>query len=272
MPSTLSVLMPVHAGVEPAHLARALDSVAEQTHQPDELLVVEDGPLGPQLTAVLDDFGAAHGVLRRVALPENRGCGAALAEGVRAARGDLVARLDSDDIALPHRFEAQLRHLAETGCTVVGGGMLEFEGDEDNVVGLRRLPTTHEEIVRYARTRTPINHPTALFRRAAVLEAGNYAPLGQVEDYDLWARMLAGGHRMANLAEPLVLFRCGAGMFARRGGWRHLRSEWELQRRLRSYGLFGPGRQLVNVVVRVGFRLLPSGALRAVYGRLFRRA
>jgi glycosyltransferase involved in cell wall biosynthesis len=264
--------MPVHAGADAEHLARALASVAGQTRLPDELLVVEDGPLGERLTAVLDGFAATHpGLLRRVALPVNQGCGAALAVGVREAHGELIARMDSDDVALPVRLEVQLRHQAETGYDLVGGSMLEFEGDEDNVVGVRRLPGAHDDILRYARTRTPVNHPTVLFRRDAVLAAGNYVALGQVEDYDLWARMLARGSRMANVEEPLVLFRCGEGMYARRGGWRHLRSEWELQRRLQDCGLIGPGRRVLNLAVRIGFRLLPAKALRVVYGRLFRR-
>jgi glycosyltransferase involved in cell wall biosynthesis len=268
---TLSVLMPVHAAVDATHFARALQSVVDQTRLPDEVLVVEDGPLGGQLTTALDDFSAAHpGLVRRIAFPENRGPGAAAATGIAKAHGDVVARLDSDDIALPQRFEIQLRHLQETGCDVVGSSMLEFEGEESNVIGVRRLPETHEEIVRYARTRSPINQPAAMMRRSAVLAAGNYVEIGLVEDYDLWARMLARGSRMSNIAEPLVLFRVSPGMYARRGGLKHLRSEWVLQRRLQEYGLIGPVRRAGNLVVRIGFRLLPSRLLRGAYGRIFR--
>jgi hypothetical protein len=153
----------------------------------------------------------------------------------------------------------------------VGAAMLEFEGEESDVVGVRRLPATHEELLRYARTRNPINQPTVMLRRSAVLAAGNYRSLGQVEDYELWARMLGGGARLANITEPLVLFRSGRGMYARRGGLRHLPSEWELQRRLQEYGLIGPLRRAMNLVVRLGFRLLPAPLLRIVYGRVFRR-
>jgi glycosyltransferase involved in cell wall biosynthesis len=268
----LSVLIPVHAGADAGHFARALESVVDQTLPPDEVLVVEDGPLRAAQIQVLEAFGDAHpGLLRRIAFPVNRGSGAALAAGILEARSDVVARLDSDDIALPHRFEAQMRHLEQYGCDVVGASMLEFEGDESNVVGVRRLPGTHEEIARYARTRTPLNHPTVMLRRDAVLEAGNYVEIGLVEDYDLWARMLARGARMANIEEPLVLYRCSPAMFARRGGLRHLRTEWLLQRRLKDYGLIGPARRWANLVVRIGFRLLPTRLLRSAYGRIFRQ-
>jgi len=270
---TLTALIPVHGGVDAGHFARALDSIAAQTRRPDEVLVIEDGPLGEALTEVLDDFSASQpGFVRRIAFPVNRGPGAAAAAGIEAARGDVVARLDSDDIALPRRFEVQLRHLEETGCDVVGASMLEFEGDETNVIGVRRLPQTHEEIARYARTRSPINQPAVMMRRDAVLAAGNYVEIGLVEDYDLWARMLAHGARMSNVDEPLVLFRCSPAMYARRGGLQHLRAEWVLQRRLRDSGLIGPVRRWWNLVVRIGFRLLPTRLLRTVYGRIFRES
>jgi glycosyltransferase involved in cell wall biosynthesis len=264
--------MPVHSGADAGHFARALESVVHQTLLPDEVLVVEDGPLGPAQMDVLEAFDHAHpGMLRRITFPVNRGSGAALAAGMVEARCEVVARLDSDDIALPHRFEAQMRHLEQDGCDVVGASMLEFEGEESNVVGLRRLPGTHEEIVRYARTRSPLNHPTVMLRRDAVLDAGNYIEIGLVEDYDLWARMLARGSRMSNIDEPLVLFRCSPAMFARRGGLRHVRAEWELQRRLQGYGLIGPFRRWANLVVRIGFRLLPTRLLPGAYGRIFRQ-
>ncbi len=149
--------------------------------------------------------------------------------------------------------------------------MLEFEGEERNVVGVRRLPGSHAEIARYARTRSPMNHPTVMFRRDAVLDAGNYVEIGLVEDYDLWARMLARGARMSNIEEPLLLFRCSPAMFTRRGGMRHVRAEWLLQRRLQDYGLIGPVRRWANLVVRVGFRLLPTRLLRGAYARIFRK-
>jgi glycosyltransferase involved in cell wall biosynthesis len=271
--STLSVLIPVHAGADAEHFARALDSVVQQTRVPDEVLVVEDGPLVPAQTEVLEAFGRAHPeLLRRLRLPVNRGSGAALAAGMLEARGDVVARMDADDIALPHRFATQLRLLEQSGCDVVGASMLEFEGDEGNVVAVRRLPGTHEQIARYARTRSPLNHPTVLLRRDAALDAGNYQEIGLVEDYDLWARMLANGARMSNVDEPLVLFRCSPAMFERRGGMRHLRAEWLLQRRLQDYGLIGPVRRWANLVVRIGFRLLPTRLLRTAYARVFRQS
>ena len=92
------------------------------------------------------------------------------------------------------------------------------------------------------RFNNPVNHPTAMYRRELALRVGGYPAMRFMQDYDLMARMLAGGARMMNLPEPLVLFRAGDGMLRRRSARGYLALERELQRNLRSYGLVGRGR------------------------------
>ena len=88
-----------------------------------------------------------------------------------------------------------------------------------------------------------------------------------MEDYLLFAKMIGQGCTVANVEEPLVLYRVGAGAYARRGGVALLKSEWRLQRRLREMG-FTSRRQFVrNVMVRGGYRLVPEGIRRAAYRR-----
>jgi hypothetical protein len=121
------------------------------------------------------------------------------------------------------------------------------------------------------RLNNPINNPTVVFRRALALDAGGYADLRYMQDYDLFARMLAAGARAENLDEPLVLFNAGDGMIARRGGWRMLPNEWEVQRRLRDTGTIGNVLLARNMVVRGAFRVIPPRLLKRVYAVLFRR-
>ena len=86
-----------------------------------------------------------------------------------------------------------------------------------------------------------------------------------MEDYALFARMLAGGARAVNVAEPLVFYRVGAEAFQRRGGTRLLRSELRLQREFLRRGFTSPPEYLRNVIVRGGYRLIPWWLRRAVY-------
>ncbi len=210
--------------------------------------------------------------LRVERLPENVGSGRASARGLELATCEFVARHDSDDVSLPHRLERQLAAITAHNLDLVGAAMLEFRGDPDNVLGVRRNPSSPTEIARYLRINNPINNPTAVFRRDLALQVGGYADLRYMQDYDLFARMIAAGARARNLEEPLVLFNAGDGMLSRRSGRQMLRWEWQLQRRLLRYGTIGPVGFVRNLVARSAFRLIPSRLIGPVYARLFRHA
>jgi glycosyltransferase involved in cell wall biosynthesis len=264
----LSVLLPVYAGVDPEHLAAALDSIAAQTLPAREVVVVEDGPLTPEQHRVLDDFAARHGGVVRVPLRVNQGAGVANQAGLRAATGAWIAKADADDLLVPHRFERQVAALRESGADLCGSAMWEFDEDPDHPLRLRANPLTHDAIARRMRFNNPINHPTVVYRRDLALEVGGYPAMRYMQDYDLFARLLAGGARVTNLDEPLVLFRAGDSMRKRRSARGYLALELELQRRLRSYGLVGPVTMTRNLVVRWTFRLLPQRLVRTTYARL----
>ena len=271
MPPTLTVLMTTYHGTSVEELERSIASITGQTRTPDEFLVVVDGPVPQPLDDALAAAAAVHPGIRVERLPTNVGSGLASARGLELASGEFVARHDSDDVSLPHRLERQMDAVRDHRLDVVGSSMLEFEGSPDHVVGLRRNPRTHEQIAARMRLNTPINNPTAVFRRELALEVGGYADLRYMQDYDLFARMLAAGARAENLDEPLVLFNAGDGMISRRGGWRMLPYEWEVQRRLRDTGTIGNVLLARNMVVRGTFRVIPPTLLKRVYAVLFRR-
>jgi glycosyltransferase involved in cell wall biosynthesis len=263
--------MTTYHGTTVEELERSVASITGQTRPPEEFLVVVDGPVPEALDAALATAAATHPTLRVERLPRNVGSGLASARGLELATGDFVARHDSDDVSLPHRLEREMAAVEQHHLDLVGSAMLEFEGTPDNVIGVRRNPRTHEQITARMRLNNPINNPTVVFRRRLALDAGGYADLRYMQDYDLFARMLAAGGRAENLDEPLVLFNAGDGMIARRGGWRMLPHEWEVQRRLRDTGTIGPVLLARNMVVRGAFRVIPPTLLKKVYAVLFRR-
>jgi hypothetical protein len=118
------------------------------------------------------------------------------------------------------------------------------------------------------RFRDPFNHPTVVYRRSAVQASGGYTDMALMEDYLLFARMVDAGARPANLAEPLVCYRVGAGAYARRGGGALLRSELAVQRRFRRLGITTRREYLRNVVVRGGYRLVPESLRTIAYRAL----
>lgn len=264
-----SLLLPVYAGDRAEFLARAFDSAtAEQTRPPDEAVIVRDGPVGPGLAAELAAIRARTTVpLRLVELERNQGLARALTAGLRAVAHEIVARADADDISLPERFAVQIP-VVEDGADLVGSALVEFETDE-NVTGVvRRMPLTADEIARYARMADPFNHPTVVFRKSAIAAAGGYEHLHLMEDYLLFARVIASGARVANVPQVLVKYRVGAGAYRRRGGRALLRAELDLQRTLRREGFTTRAQFARNVAVRGGYRLVPTVLRRRAYRTL----
>lgn len=268
-PAQFTVLLPVYAGDRPEWFLAALTSAtARQTLRPAEVVIVRDGPVGPELQTALDEApGQTGGVpVRVIPLARNTGLPGALNAGLEACRTEAVARQDADDLSLPNRFERLIPHLADHD--LVGSAVQEFTTGADGspVPGMvRSTPRTASGIREGAALASPFHHPSVAYRRSAVLRAGGYPRLPSMEDYALWAAMLGTGAVAENLPEVLVLYRVDAGSYARRGGWRLLRSEVAMQRRLRGLGLTTPLQEARNLLVRGGYRLVPERTRRAAY-------
>jgi glycosyltransferase involved in cell wall biosynthesis len=265
MHEPFSLLVSVYDGDRADHIRRAFRSaVDDQTVPPDQVVIVQDGPVRDELARCLADLAAGSPVpVTLVPLERNVGLGPALDRGIEAAWYDVVARMDADDVAMPHRFEVELPLIRD--ADLVGAGLLEFVDDTDDIVGRRIPPTDPARIQRYARLADPFNHPTVVYRRQAVLAAGGYGDLPLMEDYALFARMLGNGARAVNVAEPLVFYRVGSTAFKRRGGARLFRSELRLQREFRRDGFTTAAEYVRNVLLRGGYRLIPWWCRRAVY-------
>ena len=181
----------------------------------------------------------------------------------------LACRADADDINLPRRFEAQARFLAaHPDIAVVGAAIEELAPD-----GRRRrkaLPLTHDQLVRFAAWRNPINHMTAFFRVDAVRAAGGYPPIPLKEDYALWLRMIASGQRLANLPEILVQARLGEDFHRRRAGPGHLAAERALHEVRREVRQIGPATATAALTLRAAALAMQAPA-RLIYAAALRR-
>lgn len=220
-----SVLMSVYAGDRADWFALALDSMLGQTLPPAQVVVVLDGPVSGAVRRVLAERESAHpGLLDIVPLARNQGLGPALRQGVLACREEWIARMDADDYAAPQRCLRQWTAAQNRDADIVGCDAAEFTGAPGNEIARRVFPETHEELLRFAKRRTPFAHPAVWMRRRNVLLAGNYREAPLLEDYDLFVRMFRTGARACSLAEPLVSVRVNPGFYKRRGGLTYLRT------------------------------------------------
>ncbi|TVS29444.1 glycosyltransferase [Corynebacterium sanguinis] len=268
--ATISALLSAYRNTPAGELRQALDSLARQTRPADEVVVVFDGPVSDDVERLAE--GTEN--VRVVTLAHNVGLGPALQAGLETITSDYVARLDTDDIAHPERIEKQVAFMeAHPDIAALGTAVREFSGATDLDAGpVRAMPETHEKIAKYTLINSPLNHPSVMLRTAAIKEVGGYQGVHFMEDYDLWARLIAAGKRLHNMPEPLTYFRVSPEQFARRTGREMFAAEREMQARLVSYGLVGPWRARFNLAARTTYRLLPMTLLTRVYTRLFTAA
>ena len=231
MLSQFSVLLSLYYKERPDFLYQSLASIFDQTVIPAEVVLVKDGPLTEELEKVVLGYQQRYSSLKIIPLSQNQGLGRALNEGLKHCSYELVARMDTDDIAKPNRFEKQIRVFQQnSNIDICSAWIEEFEGDWHNVISIRMLPETHDEIAYYAQSRCPINHPVVMFKKSAVIRAGGYQHFPLFEDYFLWLRMLKNGAKFHNIQDSLLYFRTSSEMFKRRGGWKYAMDEYRFQK------------------------------------------
>ena len=223
MVAHLSVLMSLYIKEKPEYARACFESLLKQTIQADEWVIVEDGPLTVEMYMLLDKYQAEYpGLIKRVPLKENQGLGVALGIGVPKCKNELIARMDTDDIAREDRFEKQLAEFEKNPSLDICGSQIdEFEDDINNIVAHRFVPLKDSDIKKYQKRRDAFNHMTVMFKKKAVINAGNYQSCPLMEDTYLWVRMIISGVTCINVDEALVFVRIGKGLYERRGGWKY---------------------------------------------------
>lgn len=264
-----SVLFSVYKREKPEFLRSAIDSVFNQTITPNEVVIVEDGPLTTELYEVLDLYGKKHPEIKRVPLAVNQGLGLALAEGIKHCSHELVARMDTDDIACNDRFELQLKEFEKNPqLDVCGSYMTEFEGDETNIVAKRRVPLTDAEIKKYQKRRDGLNHVTVMFKKSSVLAAGNYQDCPLMEDTLLWVNMFKKGATAMNIDDYLVNVRIGKDMYERRGGWAYFKKYKRARERVYDTGYISWWDYKYTLLVQFVVALIPNRIRGFVFKKL----
>ena len=272
MASKYSVLMSVYHREKPEYLKQAIESIQAQTLPTDDFVLVCDGPLNDALDGVISAKQQEMGtVLNVVRLAKNGGLGKALNEGIKHCKNELVARMDSDDIAYPNRCEKQMAVFnAHPEVSICSGIVEEFTTDPNTVDAKRVPPETNAEIVEFAKKRCPFNHPCVMYKKSAVEAVGSYQDFYLLEDYYLWLRMLMVGYQGYNIQEPLLHMRAGSEMYKRRAGWKYVKTQVRLFRFMRYSELIGESQYLKSYLIRSGSALAPNWLRKFVFEKVLR--
>lgn len=268
-----SVLMSVYYKEQPEYLKQAIESIQMQTLPSDDFVLVCDGPLNDALDAVIADKQQEMGTsLNVVRLETNGGLGNALNEGIKHCKNELIARMDSDDIAYPNRCEKQIAVFnAHPEVSICSGIVEEFTTDPNAVDAVRVPPETNTEIVEFAKKRNPFNHPCVMYKKSAVEAVGSYQDFYLLEDYYLWLRMLMVGYQGYNIQEPLLHMRAGADMYKRRAGWKYVKTQIRLFKFMRRQGFIGTGQYIKSCAIRSGSALAPNWLRKFMFEKTLRK-
>ena len=273
MNNIYSVLMSLYVKEQPLYLVAAIDSMLAQTVMPDEIVIVKDGPLTEELETVLEKYDHENpGLFTIVSSETNIGLGLALNLGLKNCRNELVARMDTDDIAKPHRCERQLAEFAkDPELVLLGSSVDEFHDTPEKVVSHRVVPTGHKDIYEFAKRRSAFNHPTVMYKKSKVLSAGGYSALRRNQDVDLFARMLFSGCKAGNIEESLLFFRSNDALAKRRRSWENTKSYIRTIKRLWEMGYSSFTDYAIVAIAQTGMFLMPVKVQHWVYKTFLRK-
>ena len=268
-----SGLASIYKNTKLDELTIALESMEKQTLPPEQIVIVIDGDICEDVrNYILKKQKENENFYTIVPSKENIGLGRALALGMKSCRNELIARFDTDDICVLDRCEKQVRYMEQhSDCSVVGANILEFIDNTKNVVGCRKVPETHNEIVNFMKKRCPLNHMAVLFRKSEVEKAGGYQEWWLNEDSYLWARMYLAGCKFYNIQENLVYARVGKEMYARRGGYKYYLSEKGLFKFMYKNKIINFAEYTIAKCIRFVVQVLMPKGIRQWFFKTFAR-
>lgn len=200
----------------PAFVREAVGSILAQTYRNFELLILDDST-SAETRREIDALAQEDTRVRVIRKGEKMGFVPALNEGLRQARGELIARMDGDDRSEPDRFEKQLDFLLSHPDIDITGGFLNLMNENGKIMSQRRYPVKGFRFSFYWIFRCPVAHPTVMIRRRRLPDFRYDESFRKAEDLELWLRLRNHGARFENLPEPLVNYRVVGDLGAKRG-------------------------------------------------------
>lgn len=267
-----SILMSVYYKENPEYLKQAIESMLNQTVKSNDFVIVCDGPLTDELYSVLDSYEEdSNNCIHRLQLKKNYGLGIALNKGLKICKNEMVARMDSDDIAVTTRIERQLYEFDKNHKLSLCGSYLE---EFNEVIGdsriIKKVPLSNEDIKMYLKKRNPFNHMTVMFKKSVIEDCGSYEDCYLNEDYYLWAKVISKHFQVKNIPEVLVYMRVGNGMYERRGGIKYIKGDLITQKKLYDLNVINISTLFFNILLRSLVRIVPTNLRKYVYINFFR--
>lgn len=273
MDNKFSVLMSVYKNENHDYLKESLYSVLNNTLIPDEIVLVEDGPLTKELYDVINFFKNEYiDKIKLVKLEKNMGLGTALSIGLKECSHEIVARMDTDDVCDKYRFEKQIEYIIKhKNIDVIGSNIIEYDEDMLKEKSIKIVPESHIEICAFLKKRNPFNHMSVMFRKSKVINCGSYEKMLYFEDYYLWCKMYKNGCHFHNLQDNLVKVRGGENMVKRRGGVKYISCIRNFLKSIKELGVISNYEYYYYLLLRIVVSLIPNKLRIIIYRKILRK-
>ena len=248
----------------PEYIKSAIESILNQTYQNFELLIFDDSTAKETIDAI-NSFSDDNRV-RIIREDKKMGFVPALNKGLSIAKGELLARMDADDISELNRFEIQVNYLASHPKISIIGGQMDIIDENGNIISHRKYPLNGISLWAFSLLRDPLAHPTVMFRRDIVDCGFRYnEDMKKAEDIDLWLQLLNAGYRIANVPETLLRFRIEKSFNQKRvdDGQRR----YVYRARCRNISIKRPVFSVLSVMFSTAFRYAPKRLLVGIYNK-----
>ncbi|MDX6190114.1 glycosyltransferase [Flavobacterium sp. Fl-318] len=265
--------MSVYKNDNDSFFKEAIESVLQQTYLPSEIILVVDGEVNIGIDSLLLDY-EKNKLFNIIRLPKNGGLANALNVGIQSSKYSLIARMDSDDICFSDRFEKQVEHLVKYNLDIVGGQIIEFGKDINDVVSARKVPLEHLEMIDFMKVRSPFSHPTILFQKNVFEKLNGYDIKTFPEDYDFFVRAYLNGFRFGNIDHDVLWFRLGedrSKAIKRRWGVQYAKNEIKLYKKFLHMDFYNYVDFLKVIFLKIPLRVLPFPIYKYVYFNILRK-
>jgi len=244
-------------------IKKAIDSIISQTFADFELIIIDDST-NPE-TRLAIDFYLTDSRVRVIRDKKRIGFAKGLNIGFSQAKGQFIARMDGDDIALKNRLELQVNYLIKHPDISVVGGSMYIINEADKIVSSRKYPTSKWLFRLLSTYRTPLAHPTVMLRQECVDKGFFYdESFFRAEDLELWLRLKKNGFKLANMKDFLLKYRVCGDLAQKRTN-----DHWIFNHkaRLKNFSIKDPFFSVISVIISFMYTIMPSGIIRTIYLR-----
>ncbi|HGN0455784.1 TPA: glycosyltransferase [Proteus mirabilis] len=254
--NTICVVIPIYINTNIHLFKKAIESIVQQSHPADEILIICDGLISTQLNNLIKTFSNKYSYIKIIRYDHNKGPGYARDYGIKCTSCDYIAIMDSDDVSTIDRLAIQYEFMQKNNDISLCGGLIRQLDDNNHKISIRNVPMLHSEILKTIKIKSPINNVTAFFRRKDYLETDGYAHIRSSEDYALWARLIYKEKKLQNLPHIFVDVNFDIGSLSRRTGLAHFKNDLFTQKELLNFNLITRYQFYKNILKYFIFRCI----------------